>query len=540
MNVAIRSMFYELGLRIKGSWIFIVALLPLSLAALMLFVSKQDKDNDVFRLIVPLNALLGSLVCLSAHEIHRHYLLPLTTRQLVLTRLMVDVVYAFCLTFLTSLFTMLICKQSGWPIFQVALFSAAVSTLWNSTALGFRRSPGLQISVGLLVIIAIVVTVSPFFPGDDQQLSPVEQMRKARWALIAGGMFCTLVGTWIALHGIKRDRYGEGWQLPTSFTDFFLSRSEKLPPVSTKVENNLAWFQKTHAGTRYIRLVFGFFFVTAVLGIAFFPGGLLSIPGDAWSQTFAGIMVVEFLLFGWLGGLRCGTTEDKPPGNHLQMVYANLPISDRQMADGTLISGVKTMIPFAIFITVLQIVVGLYSYNGDPHPNFLVAAGETHWAAIPLQLVVVLLGGWIIFSNCFWTWISGRTSLFPGSLLVSMISIYSAGLPKWIGPHGAVIRDCVNAALSIGVSLFLLWIVQRAKPLHLVDQKSIRRMLASWLVVYAFAVLTLVYAESVLELTTQYDHYWPVVAFVANAIASLAVLPIPASRMAIYWNRHRA
>ena len=539
MSMAIRSMVYELGLRLKNGGIFIVVLLPLGLAGLFLFVAKQASANEVFNMIVPLHALLGSIVCLSADETHRHYLLPLTTRQLVAVRLIVDVASAFLLTLCTALFTMLICKQSGWPVFQVALFAAAVTPVWHAVALGFRRSPGLQFAAGLTALAVVVVAVLPMFYRETRQLSPTEQMQKMRWSLIVSGILFTLVGSWITFQGIKRDRHGAGWRLPASFGDFFLKRSEKLPPTSSNVISALGWFQQTHAGTKYIRFVFGFFLVTAVIGIVLFPGGLMSIPSDAWAQTFSLIMIVEFLLFGWLGGLRCGTTEYKPPGNHLQLVYANLPISDRQMADGTLLAGVRTMIPFAILITVLQVVVGVYSYSGHPHANFLVPSDETHWAAIPLQIPVVLLGGWIAFSNCFWTWISGRVSLFVATLLVCVVSLYSAGLPRWIGPDGAMIRDSVNASISLSFSLLLLWIVQRAKSLDFVDQKSIRRMLVSWLAVYAFAVLTLVYTDSVLELSDHYDRYWLVVALIANAIASMAVLPIPASRMAIFWNRHR-
>lgn len=540
MSMAIQSMIYELGLRLKNGGIFIVILLPLGLAGLFLFVAKQASPNEVFNMIVPLHALLGSMVCLSAEEMHRHYLLPLTTRRLVAVRLMIDIASAFLLTLSTSIFTMLICKQSGWPVFQVALFAAAATPLWHAVVLGFRRSPGLQFAAGLTAITVVVITVLPMFYKETRHLSPTEQMQKVRSSLIITGTLFTVVGSWITFQGVKRDRHGDGWRLPTAFGDFFLKRSEKLPPTSTSPTAALNWFQQTHSGTRYLRFVFGFFFLTAAIGITLFPGGLISMPSDAWAQTFAGIMIVEFVLFGWLGGLRCGTTENKPPGNHLQTVYANLPISDRQMADGTLLAGVKTMIPFAILITVLQIVVGVYSYSGNPHANFLVPSDENHWAAIPLQIFVVLLGGWIIFANCFWTWISGRVSLFAATLLVGVLSLYTAGLPRWIGPGGAIIRDSINASTSIGLTLLLLWIVHRTKSLNLVDQKSIRRLLVSWLAVYAFTVLTLVYTESVLELSDYYDRYWLVVALIANAVASMAVLPIPAARLAIYWNRHKA
>jgi hypothetical protein len=540
MSVAIRAMASELRMRVFSDiGVMLLLAFPLILAGALMVISRGTIRDELFQIMFLLEVLMLPPMMMHVSNEFRHlYGLPVSSSRLAVARLVVDASAIFLLSLVTSLTIMLMCSQSDWPIFRLALFVASITPMWTAIRWGFRQSQGCQILGGFVSAVALLGFLLYLVPnGNLSQAQPFSPMNDGAWLILATGSVFAICGSLLTYHGVRRDRYGEGWRLPEALRKLAAWRTNTSVLPTASPAEALIWFQRSFVGASYVRVSLGFLLVTAVSGILWFPGGVYSFPSENWPNVFLGVLIVEYVLFAWLGGLRCATTEETP-GNKLQTIFANVPVTDQQMAVSTMIAGMKSVIPATLLMVFAHLLVGIV-FRSATEPISFIFRESSHFVALGFQLIVVIFLGWVMFSNCFWTWLTGKPTAFLGMLVVTATSIYSGLAPVLLGRIGEYIRDGVNACLLIGLFLFSLWMVRRARQMKFVDQRTIRKLIVGWLLVYVLAVACLWLSDSVTNISIAYRWPWPVRSLIAAGLASLAILPIPASRMAIYWNRHQ-
>lgn len=532
--------------RLQG-WLFLTLMVPF-LGACLLLLSNGELRDQMFLVLFPMQVLWTPFIVAATNDsLRRKYLLPISTAQLVATSIILNLLAALIVSVITTLLTALICTKM-FPIVRPTLLAMSLVPLALAVHWGFARSRGLQLTVGLLAFsAALTMMILGLQRRPESILEPAQFFADNAKLFIGFGSSYFLFGIWFTWYTVRLDRQGEGPAFPVWMKSFVERKSQTVPSaLHSNRDGMLQWFSMTAVGNQFSCFAIAFMSVTAIAGILWMPGGVYSFHSEIWPRMFTGTLVVEFLLLAFITGLRSAILENQTKPNKRMILYGNLPMSDREIATATLTAGIRMLIPIAAFAVIGQLIVVLLFRNQQLATFLAVGPAtipfSTNLTNMLIQIAGVCLLGWTVFGYSHWALGSGR----PDVMLVLMGSIflglYSLVFEHFMGSIGRSLRNIVLVSFLIEIVLGSIWVCWKTHQLRMIDRRDFKRMAAGWLLAFIFCMF---FFWMTSDTTSRNVHRvfgswgWPFLAGLSVSIAFLAVLPIPGSRLAVYWNRHQ-
>ena len=503
-------------------WYLLATLIAIpSITGLVVYaIEMQDgitTGDFVFTLVAIVQVTVIPLCILSPYRLWElHFSLPVSTRRLFATRLVLSLVLAAASCWLsTHLARWAASSASAWPINRLVLWVVAATALGAAINWSLQRSHGLQGFTALFVsgafLTALVLLLcwrlnfnqtpqqwfDGFYPWDIVLCLPVAIL--------------SCVCAWF---GLQRVRYGEDIRRPewTNQLAKLHGRGEVRQPLSP--EFALRWFMLQNGGTIVKWTCPALAIVIACLSVFIprqnIPGFLVFMPGLC--------CVVTSVISGTIGGL--ADAKHKQIG--FPAYHAMLPLTDRQIGEVAMRTLVNVAWPI-VLVGMSCIAIAGSGWFGQyplkfPAPGF--PAVGFCLVALPL---ICWAGGSLLLGVCL--------KRVPDSRFVVLFYpwILSFLFADQVGEIGKMI--CTGI-----VWLGLVW--TNATIIHKFVQ-SRRLSLITVNQVWFSLAAALAVAAALAACFHWYGELTPVKIFLSVTAGALVVQGIGSISLGVYQNRHR-
>lgn len=443
---------------------------------------------------------------------------PVATRSIVAWYLLPSMVLTFLFTAISAV---LLNQMLGthWPVWGPALFGAVAVAAFHVSIWLAERSPWI-----IAVIAAVATPPALWF---KMRYGPLIGFPQHYWESVTVAEGATLLAVAVVLYelgvwAVARARRGE--LFPELGIVAWVDRA--LEPAMRESR-----FRSPEAAQRWSVWQKGGWVLPVIVGVVFSLALALWAlasrdPEELFAWTAAGGLVLPMATL--IGGIIIGNLGPDDGTFALGNFHGSRPMSTPAIAHATLWVTLRSVLSaWGLWAFLTLVVAAILGLAGVPlrYPF----APDTLWAYLPGSLIAAWLGCALIVVLV----LTGRRVLPLGALmagpalLIAFISGMQVLVPDSARPLVTLVMASLAVLLCVVLDVFAFWTALR---------KAFIRWRTAWLSAALWLVLSgLVVADQALLR----EKPSVVLSLVGVSLMALAVLPIPASPLALHWNRVR-